>query len=126
MNCLPTGNAIQACRGMRKSVTTSLSRSIKTKNSGNKQYDKEAFYHRQNRIVRTDSTITLFNKVYEVPAKYIKQHIIVKYNPEDLSELFVYDDKNNKLETIKPVDAIANSNVKRNSNKTVKFSKGDN
>ena len=73
----------------------------------------ECFLHRVTRQVRSDSTISLNNIIYEVPQKYIKKSIIVKYNPENLKELYIYNDKNQRKETIKVVDKISNSKYKR-------------
>ena len=76
----------------------------------------ECFLHRVVRLVKTDSTISLNNTIYEVPQQYIKKYITVKYNPEDMSELYIYNDKNQKLHTIKSVDKISNSKYKRQEN----------
>jgi len=73
----------------------------------------ECFLHRVVRLVKADSTISLNNTIYEVPQQYIKKHIIVKYNPEDLSEMYIYNDKNQRLHTIKSIDKISNSKYKR-------------
>jgi len=75
---------------------------------------EECFLHRQTRQVRKDSTISFSNMIYEVPQEYIKKHITVKYSPHDLEKLYIYNDKNERLDTIKPVDKIANSKAKRN------------
>ena len=77
-----------------------------------KQID-ECFLHRVVRLVKSDSTISLNNIIYEVPQQFIKKYITVKYNPEDLTELYIYNDKNEKLDTIKSVDKISNSKYKR-------------
>ena len=76
----------------------------------------ECFLHRVVRLVKTDSTISLNKTIYEVPQQYIKKYITVKYNPEDMSELYIYNDKNQKLHTIKSVDKISNSKYKRQEN----------
>lgn len=76
----------------------------------------ECFLHRVIRLVKTDSTISLNNTIYEVPQQYIKKYINVKYNPEDMSELYIYNDKNQKLHTIKSIDKISNSKYKRQEN----------
>ena len=71
------------------------------------------FLHVDEKNVSLDSTIRLGGKDFEVPQKYIKQHILIKYNPEDLSFVYVYDEKKKTLEKAYPVDKIANSKVKR-------------
>lgn len=73
----------------------------------------EKFLHVEEKPVALDSTIRLGKKDFEVPQKYIKQRIIVKYSPEDLSFIYVYDEKTKTLEKAYPVDKIANSKMKR-------------
>lgn len=79
----------------------------------------EKFLHVEEKPVALDATIRLGKKDYEVPQKYIKQRIIVKYSPEDLSFIYIYDEKTKKLEKAYPVDKIANSKIKR---KTISYS----
>lgn len=74
---------------------------------------EECFLHRVQRLVKTDSSISLNNIVYEVPQQFIKKYITVKYNPEDLSQLYIYNDKNERLHTIKGIDKISNAKYKR-------------
>ena len=78
----------------------------------NEQID-ECFLHRVGRLVKTDSTISFNNIIYEVPQQFIKKRITIKYNPEDLSCLYIYNDKNERLHTIKGIDKISNSKYKR-------------
>lgn len=73
----------------------------------------ECFLHKTVRLVKSDSTISLNNIIYEVPQQFIKKYITVKYNPENLSELYIYNDKNERLHTIKCIDKISNSKYKR-------------
>ena len=63
--------------------------------------------------VAADSTIRLGGKDFEVPQKYIKQRILIKYAPEDLSKAYIYNAKTKELEEIRPVDKIVNSKIKR-------------
>ncbi len=79
----------------------------------------EKFLHVEEKQVALDATIRLGKKDFEVPQKYIKQRIIVKYSPEDLSFVSIYDEKNEKVEKAYPVDKIANSKMKR---KTISYS----
>ncbi len=78
----------------------------------NEQID-ECFLHRDVRLVKSDATISLNNTIYEVPQQFIKKYITIKYKPEDLSELYIYNDKNERLHTIKSVDKISNAKYKR-------------
>ena len=75
---------------------------------------EKAFLHIEEKLVAQDSTIRLCKKDFEVPQKYIKQRILIKYSPEDLSYAYIYDPKDKALEKIEPVDKIANSKIKRN------------
>ena len=76
---------------------------------------EESFLHRVNRKVRKDKTIKIENKYYEVPFKYVDKTIEIRYNPLDLNEIFIFE-KNQKLETCKIVDKVANSKIKRKNN----------
>ena len=81
--------------------------------SSHEDVDK-MFLHVEEKPVALDSTIRLGKKDFEVPQKYIKQRIIVKYSPEDLSFIYIYNEKTKELEKAYPVDKIANSKMKRN------------
>lgn len=80
---------------------------------GSKEEIDKIFLHIEEKPVAADSTIRLGGKDFEVPQKYIKQRILIKYTPEDLSKAYIYDSKTKELEKIKPVDKIANSKMKR-------------
>ncbi len=86
--------------------------------SSHEEVDK-MFLHVEEKPVAQDATIRLGKKDFEVPQKYIKQRIIVKYSPEDLSFVYIYNDKTKELEKAYPVDKIANSKMKR---KTISYS----
>lgn len=72
----------------------------------------ECFLHRTYNKVRKDMTIKFKNEFYEIPFKYIGQTIELRYNPLNLNELFLYEN-NKRIQTIKKVDKVANSKVKR-------------
>lgn len=80
--------------------------------SSHEEVDK-MFLHVEEKPVALDATIRLGKKDFEVPQKYIKQRIIIKYSPEDLSFVYIYDEKTKELEKAYPVDKIANSKIKR-------------
>ena len=80
----------------------------------------DAFLHRINRKVRKDRTIKIDNNYYEVPFKYVDQTIEIRYNPNDLSEMYVFEN-NQKLEKCSLVDKVSNSKVKRKT--TIDYSK---
>ena len=72
------------------------------------------FLHSVKKKVLTDATIRLHSKLFEVPQKYIRQDINIRYSPDDLDVAYIYDNKGKQLETIKPVQKVNNSKVKRN------------
>lgn len=80
----------------------------------------ESFLHRTFNKVRKDRTISFKNEYYEVPFKYIGQTIELRYNPNDLSKLYLYED-NQKIQDIFKVDKISNSKSKRKN--TIDYSK---
>lgn len=73
------------------------------------------FLHRIKRKVRQDRTIKLDNTYYEVPFKYVGQTIEIRYNPEDLKEIYIFENEEQK-ESCKCVDKQANSKIKRSNN----------
>ena len=73
----------------------------------------ECFLHKVVRLVKSDSTISLNSMIYEVPQQFIKKYITLKYNPEEISTLYIYNEKNERLHEIKRVDKISNSKYKR-------------
>jgi hypothetical protein len=75
----------------------------------------ESFLHRVNRKVRNDRTIKIENTYYEVPYKYVGQTIEIRYDPNQLNEVYVFSN-NQKQETCSIVDKVANSKVKRKNN----------
>lgn len=94
------------------------------RNRFQKDYDKirfiadrneieKMFLHLEEKPVAQDATIRLKGKDFEVPQKYIKQRILIKFNPENLSHAYIYNSQTKELEEIKPVDKIANSKMKR-------------
>lgn len=74
---------------------------------------EESFLHRTSNKVRKDRTISFKNNYYEVPFKYVGQTIELRYDPNNLDILFLYE-KNQKVCDIKKVDKVANSKSKRN------------
>lgn len=73
------------------------------------------FLHRVSRKVRNDRTIKINNIFYEVPFKYVGLNIDFRYDPEDLSEIYVFKNEE-QLETCKVVDKVSNSKIKRSNN----------
>lgn len=80
----------------------------------------ESFLHRTFNKVRKDRTISFKNEYYEVPFKYIGQTIELRYNPNDLSKLYLYENSK-KIQDILKVDKVSNSKSKRKN--TIDYSK---
>ncbi|MGL5435154.1 MAG: Mu transposase C-terminal domain-containing protein [Lachnospiraceae bacterium] len=78
---------------------------------------EEGFLHRITRKVTPTATVSLFNVVYEVPQQYIGKTIHLRYRPEDLSEIYIYDGEQAKrLHTVGPVRKHDNAKRKRRTN----------
>lgn len=71
------------------------------------------FLHRVNRKVRKDMTVKIENIFYEVPFKYVGLNVEFRYDPNDLSTIYIFDGEIQK-EICKKVDKVANSKIKRN------------
>ena len=80
---------------------------------------EECFLHRETRLVRNDATITFMGNLYEVPQEFIKKTIAIKYKPSEFEELYVYNDKNERVCSIKPIDKVSNRNMKRAKNESL-------
>ena len=52
--------------------------------------------------------------LYEVPQEFIKKKIVIKYKPTQIDELYIYNDKNERVCSIKVIDKVSNSKMKRN------------
>ncbi len=74
---------------------------------------EECFLHRDTRSVRNDATISFRDLIYEVPQEYIRKKITIKYNPTSPEELYIYNDRNERECSIKPIDKVSNSKIKR-------------
>jgi len=75
---------------------------------------EECFLHRETRNVRSDATISFRNSLYEVPQEFIKKSIVIKFKPTQIEELYIYNDKNERVCSIKAIDKVSNSMMKRN------------
>lgn len=72
----------------------------------------EYFLHTAYPTIRSDSIAHIKNIEYEVPTKYIGKKITVKYDFSDRTKAWIYDN-GKRIETIKIVDKIANSKIRR-------------
>ena len=77
----------------------------------NNQID-ENFLHTAYPTIRADSIAHIKKIEYEVPTKYIGKKVTVKYDFQDRSKAWIYDN-GKKIEAIHIVDKIANSKIKR-------------
>lgn len=72
----------------------------------------ECFLHTAYPRIRGDAIAYVKKMEYEVPAKYIGQKIVVKYDYSDRTKAWIYVD-NQKKESIKIVNKVENSKIKR-------------
>lgn len=72
----------------------------------------ESFLHRTFNKVRNDRTIKFENEYYEVPFKYVGQTIELRYDPNNLETLYLYEDNKRICDVVK-VNVVANSKSKR-------------
>lgn len=78
---------------------------------------EEGFLHRITRKVTPTATVSLFCISYEVPQQYIGRTIHLRYRPENMSEIYIYDGESRKrLHTIYPVKKLDNTKRKRRAN----------
>lgn len=78
---------------------------------------EESFLHRITRKVTAMATVSLFNTVFEVPQQYIGRTISIRYQANDLSEIYIYDGLTNKrLHCCYPVKKLDNAKRKRQAN----------
>ena len=83
----------------------------KIKKIDNNQID-ENFLHTAYPTIRSDSVAHINKIEYEVPTKYIGKKITVKYDFQDRTKAWIYDN-GKKIEAIHIVDKVANSKIKR-------------
>ena len=78
---------------------------------------EEGFLHRITRKVTPTATVSLFNTAYEVPQQYIGHTIHLRYHPEDMSQIYIYDgETTRRLHTAYPVKKLDNAKRKRRAN----------
>lgn len=77
---------------------------------------EKVFLHEASRKVKKDATISLLNKVFEVPQALIDQTITVRFDSEDLSKVYVKVGEPPSLLTVYPVRPIDNSRIIRKQN----------
>jgi transposase InsO family protein len=75
----------------------------------------ESFLHTTYSTIRSDCLARIKNREYEVPIKYIKQKICIRYNHLDMSKIYIYENGKN-VSTAYIVKKIDNSKIKRKNN----------
>ncbi|HBY21270.1 MAG TPA: integrase [Clostridiales bacterium] len=73
------------------------------------------FLHRFSRMVRTDATISIDNRFFEVPATFIGQRINIRFSPITPLVAFIFDNSGNCTDEIRVLNRVDNSKVKRSS-----------
>lgn len=73
---------------------------------------EECFLHRKIRKVSNTRTIKIDNVYYEVPFLYVGKSIEIRYDPNDMKEVYIFED-GIKKETCLVIDKVSNSKSKR-------------
>jgi len=68
----------------------------------------EIFYHRVNRKVRRDGTVSWLNKRFEVPYELAGKQINLVIDPYTETAIRVEDDEGKDIGAVTPLDVIAN------------------
>lgn len=71
------------------------------------------FLYRVTRKIKNDATVSISNVLFEVPAKYIEDQVQIRYDPSCLDKAYIFNDSGICLDTIYPVDRVANSKIPR-------------
>lgn len=77
---------------------------------------EQIFLRETVRKVNQDATITLAKRVYEVPQRFIGQSVIVRFDAEDLSRVFLKPSDASDLIPVFTVRAVDNSRMRRKQN----------
>lgn len=80
------------------------------------EYLERVFLHEVIRKAKKDATIALLNRVYEVPQSLIGQSVTVRFDPEDLSKIYVKVGEPPSLLMVYPVRPVDNSKIIRRQN----------
>jgi putative transposase len=76
----------------------------------------EIFLHEAIRKVNNDATIALNKQIFEVPQNLIGQSVTVRFDPEDLSKVYLKAGEPPLMFTVYPVRTVDNSRVIRKQN----------
>lgn len=81
-----------------------------------KELLEQVFLREVVRKVNNDATIVLFKKVYELPQALIGRSVTVRFDPEDLTKIYLKLGESSQLVPFYPVKPIDNSKVIRKQN----------
>ncbi len=91
-----------------------LSQTSKIRPVNDPQKLEEIFFHRINRKVTSDGTISINKKLYEISPQFIGQKVELRYDPRDLKNVYVFSHGQN-IARAKPVNFSDNARMKRTS-----------
>ena len=74
---------------------------------------RPVFYHRQERLVHKDGTVSVAGKHFEVPYELTGQHVMVVFDPEGHEAKWVESKNGDKLGDAVPCDPVKNCYRKR-------------
>lgn len=72
------------------------------------------FLYKVQRTVKNDSTVSIGTRIFEVPLKYVREKINIRYDPSSIETAYIFSDDGKLIDTIFPVKKIDNSKVRRN------------
>ncbi len=73
----------------------------------------ECFLHEETRKVNGDSTVTIKNILFDVPSEYLYMKVIIRYDPQSFSTIYINDVANHKKIPLKQTDKIENGKTRR-------------
>ena len=73
----------------------------------------ELFYHRIQRKVRKDGTISYEGKLFEVPYSLSQKTVTVVIEPQQKQALYIEDEEGKRIGEVTPLDLQKNRNYKR-------------
>jgi hypothetical protein len=74
----------------------------------------ELFYHRVERLVRKDGTVSYEGRLFEVPYELVDKWVQLVVDPHTETAVSVEDQEGKPLGAVTPLDALANRHRKRN------------
>jgi putative transposase len=84
----------------------------------------EIFYHRVERLVRKDGTVSYEGRLFEVPYELVDKWVRLVVDPHTETAVSVEDEEGKSLGAVTPLDALANRHRKRHKPKPAAPSEG--